>query len=98
MLTSHVIENVAVEGITRHADRLIADNPRKGDYRDIGSTPADINNHVTDGLFNIDTCSDGRSDRFIDHVNFFCSGVFGRVAYGTLLYLGDPRRNTDHHP
>ncbi|MNE42021.1 hypothetical protein D3C80_1361270 [compost metagenome] len=97
MLTTHVVNNISVEVITRNTNRLVTNNTTQCNYRNFGGTTTYINDHITHWLFNIDTNTDCCSHRFMDKIYFFCSGNLSRVTYSTFLYFGNTRRYTDNH-
>src|SRR5690606_5097599 len=97
VLAAHVIKDVFGEGVARYSNRLICDDAGKGNQGDLGSTTSDIHDHRSHWLFDVNSDTYGSSDRFIDHVDFLCSSMLGRVSYGSFFHLGDSRGDTDYH-
>ena len=55
---------------------LVTHDARQGNHCDVSRSPADIHNHIANRLFNINSNSYRSSNGFMDHVNFFCIGMF----------------------
>ena len=98
VLSAHVLHDVGRKVVSGNTDRLVGNNTAQRNNRNFGSTPTYIHNHVTLGRFHIDTDTDCRSHRFVNHVYIATSGMLGRVAYSTQFHFGTARRNTNHHP
>src|ERR1700744_6103957 len=95
VLAANVLNDIRVEVIPRNTDRLIAHYTRQCDNSDLGSTTANIDDHVAHWFFHINTDTYGSSHWLVDEVNFFGACNFGAVAYGAFFHLGNTRGNTD---
>ena len=62
---------------------------------DIGSTAADIYDHITARLGNINTCTDSSCDGFLNNGNLSGTCLVGSIFYCLLLYLCNAAGNTD---
>ena len=58
---------------------------------------SDVDDHVAFGGFDVESRAERRGHRFVDHVDFAASGVFGRVAHGAYFDVGRAGGNADHH-
>src|SRR5690606_12138559 len=92
-----VLHDGGVELVAAGADGLVDDDARERDDGDLGGAPADVDDHVADGLVDVEADPDGRRHRLVDELDLLGAGVLRRVADGPLLDLGDPARHADHH-
>ena len=59
--------------------------------------PADVDDHVAFGRFDVEPRAQRGGHRFVDHVDLAPACVFGRVAHGADLDVSRSRRDADHH-
>src|SRR5690606_7237160 len=76
-LPTHIIADGLCNRVACNSDGLISDNAGKGDQSDLCSTSSDIYNHRSHRLFDVDPDTDGSSQRFIDHIDFFGARMLG---------------------
>ena len=59
--------------------------------------PANVNDHISHRLLNIDSNSNGGGHGFVDEVYVFSSSVLGTVAHCTFFHFGNARRDANDH-
>ena len=97
VLPFHVIHDIVGQFVASDTDRLIANNTRQCDNRNLCGTPANINDHISDRLFNIQSDTQGSRHGFVYQVCFFAVHVVGRVKYRAFFYFGDTTGDTNDH-
>jgi hypothetical protein len=95
VLAADVTNNRLVKLIAGDLDRFGNDNAVQRNNRNIGSTAADINDHMTVGHRDIDSCAQGCRNRLFDQIRAFGAGLYGRIPYGTGFHLRDTAGNAD---
>ena len=70
VVTAHGFHDVGCELVTCDTDALIANDTRQGDHGDSCGTTSDVDDHVAGRLFYIDTDTEGRRHRFMNHKHF----------------------------
>src|SRR5688500_10735399 len=98
MVAAKGFHDIGGKLIAGNTDALVADNTSQSDDRDTGSTSSNINDHIPDRFFHINSDTQSSSHRFMDQVYFFGSSLFGTIANSSFFYLCNRRRDTDHHP
>ena len=89
VLLAHVADYRLIEFIARDLYGFRKHGTAEGDYRNVGSTAADIDDHVASGLGNIYARADGGRDGFLNEVGMARAGFLGGVDNGALFDLGN---------
>src|SRR5437588_13119926 len=97
MIATEGFHDICGEFIPRNTDRLITDDTGQGYDRDTGRTAANVDDHITNGLFHVNSNPQCSGHRFMDQVYFFGPGLLGAVPDGSFFYFGDAGGYTDHH-
>ncbi len=97
MLCAHIIDDVVRKDVTSDLYRFIADNASKGNYSNFCCASANINNHISFRLHDINPDSDCSSHWFMNQIDFFTIDAFARFFYGTHFHFSNSRRDTNHH-
>ena len=95
MLLSHVTDQSLIKVITCNLDGSAYYGSAKRDDCDICSTATDINDHVSAGLGNINSGTDGSCYRLLNDGNLAGTCLIGSVLNGLLLDLSRTARNAD---
>src|SRR5882757_5799467 len=97
MITAQSLHDIRSELISCDTDRLVADDTSQCNDRDTRRTTANINDHITDGLFHVNPDTQSSRHWLMDQVDFFGASLLGTVPDGSFLHFGDAGRYTDHH-
>jgi hypothetical protein len=85
-----------VEVVPADAHRLRDDDPAERDDGDLARAPANVHDHVSDGLVDREAGSDRRRDRLLDQVDTARSRRQGGLHDRALLDVRDSRRRAHH--
>ena len=92
-----MIHDVLCEFVPSGIYGLILHDPPEGDDGDLCRPTAYIDDHVSLRRQDVYPDADSCGHRLVDHIYVTSPGVLAGVTYGTYLYLGAPRGDTDDH-
>src|SRR5258708_8224964 len=97
MMAAEGLHDICCEFIPCDTDRLIADDTGQGYDRDPCRTTANIDDHITNGLFHVNSDTHSGCHWFMDQVYFFCAALHGPIPpapfFSSYLHASHP----DHH-
>ena len=94
---SHVTDHCLVEVIARDLNRSRDDGAAEGDDSDVRGAAADVDDHISAGLRNVDARTDCRGNRLLNDCDFLCACLVGRILHGLSLDLGRAGGNADRN-
>src|SRR6478609_7849910 len=97
LIPLEVVDDVFRKLISSSANTLIGHNSGQCNDRNLCSSSPDIDDHVSNRFFHIESYAQCRSHRFENEEGLFGIHVIGRIKYCPLFYFCDSARNTDHH-
>ena len=97
MFLTHIADKRLIEIITGDLNGGTDNRTPQRNNCDIGSTTANIHNHVSTGLGNINSCTNRCCNRLFDNGYFTCTGLQSRIFNSLPLYLGNSARYTDRN-
>ena len=95
MFFTHITHDSFVEIIARYLNGSADHRAAEGNHRDIGSTAADIHNHVSTGLGNVNACADGCRNRLLNDGNLSGARLISRILHGFLFHFGHAAGHAD---
>ena len=95
MFFAHITDQRLIEIIAGHLDGRTHYRTAQGNNGDIGGTSADIYDHVSAGLGDIDACADGSRNRLFDNRYFSGARLIRSILYRLLLNLCGSAWNAD---
>jgi len=94
----HITDEGLVEVVSSHFDGRADNGAAQGNHGDIRRTASDIDDHVTAGLGDVDSGSDGCRNRLLDDADLSGACVVGGVLNGLLFHLCGAAGDADCDP
>ena len=93
MFLTHVTDNRLIKIVSRNFDGCTDHGASQGNNGNIRCSAADVNNHISARLGDIDACPDRCRNRFLDNGNLSCACLVGGILNRFLLHLGNTAGN-----
>ena len=98
VLAAHILDDRLVELVAGHLDGSGLHHAAQGYHGDVGCTAADVHDHMTVRLGDVDARANGGGHRFLNEIHPAAPGLDARVYHGAFFHFCDARGHADNHP